>query len=251
MDNSTYVLLSHGQALRRRLDVAANNMANSETAGFRRERPVFREYIEPMEGRPPAKLPKQARGIAFVQDYRAMQDTRAGAFQATGNPLDIMIDGPGWLAVQDANGDTAYTRAGFLKVSDTGELVTSGGQKLLDEGGAAILIPPDALSTLAISGDGTLSTKDGTLSRIGVTMFDDETTLTPRGDGLMTGSGGTPLPATETRIKSGGVEGSNVQPIAETTELIDILRSYQSSMAISNAINDLRKDAIGRLGRIG
>jgi flagellar basal body rod protein FlgG len=54
MDNSTYVLLSHEQALRRRLDVAANNMANSETAGFRRERPVFREYIEQIGG-PPAR----------------------------------------------------------------------------------------------------------------------------------------------------------------------------------------------------
>ncbi|MCH4152627.1 MAG: flagellar hook-basal body complex protein [Sphingobium sp.] len=251
MDNSTYVLLSHEQALRRRLDVAANNMANSETAGFRRERPVFREYIEQMEGRPPAELPAQARGIAFVQDYRAMQDARAGAFQATGNPLDIMIDGPGWLSVQDANGETAYTRAGFLKVSDAGELVTSGGQKVLDEGGTAITVPPDALASLAIGPDGTLSYKDGTLARIGVTVFDDETALAPRGDGLMTGSGGRALALTDTHIKSGGVESSNVQPIAETTELIDILRSYQSSMAISNAINELRKDAISRLGRIG
>ncbi|MFO1261367.1 MAG: flagellar hook-basal body complex protein [Sphingomonadaceae bacterium] len=251
MDNSTYVLLSHEQALRRRLDVAANNMANSETAGFRRERPVFHDYVDKMQGSPPAELPRESRDINFVQDYRAMHDTRAGAFQATGNPLDIMIDGPGWLAVQDANGETAYTRAGFLKVNDSGELVISGGQKLLDEGGAPITIPPDALATLAIGPDGTLSYKDGTLSRIAVTTFPDENALTPRGDGLTNGTGGTPLPATETHIKSGGVEGSNVQPIAETTELIDILRSYQSSMAISNAINDLRKDAISRLGRIG
>ena len=120
MDISTYVLLSHEQALRRRLDVAANNMANSETAGFRRERPVFHEYVENMEGLPHT-APQEARAARFVQDYRATLDTREGAFKATGNPLDIMIDGPGWLAVQDAGGETAYTRAGFLKVSEAGE----------------------------------------------------------------------------------------------------------------------------------
>lgn len=251
MDISTYVLLSHEQALRRRLDVAANNMANSETAGFRRERPVFREYVEKMEGGTPATVPQNARKTAFVQDYRASMDTRSGAFQRTGNPLDIMIEGPGWLSVQGANGEVAYTRAGFLKVSEGGELVISTGQTVLDEGGQPIAIPPDALPTLAIGPDGTLSAQTGPLARIGVTVFDDEGALTPRGDGLMTGSNGRPLPATETRITSGGVEGSNVQPIVETTELIDILRSYQSSMAINNAINELRKDAISRLGRIG
>lgn len=251
MDISTYVLLSHEQALRRRLDIAANNMANSETAGFRREAPVFHEYVETMEGPPPREAPRDARATRFVQDYRATLDTRSGAFQPTGNPLDIMIDGPGWLAVQDAGGETAYTRAGFLKVSEAGELVTSGGSKVLDEGGQPIAIPPDALPTLAIAPDGTLSAQTGPLGRIGVTVFEDEGALSQRGDGLLAGNGGRPLGANETRIKSGGVEGSNVQPISETTELIDILRSYQSSMAISKAIDDLRRDAIGRLGRIG
>lgn len=251
MDISTYVLLSHEQALRRRLDVAANNMANAETAGFRRERPVFREYMERME-RPIGKnMPTDARTMAFVQDYREMQDDRHGAFQATGNPLDIMIDGPGWLAVEARGGGTAYTRAGFLKVSDAGELVTSGGLRVLDEGGRPIAIPPDMLATLSIGRDGTLSSRTGPLSRIGVTIFDDKSSLVPRGDGLTDGKGGRLLPAAETHIKSGGVESSNVQPIAETTELIDILRSYQSSMRMTDAINQLRKDAINRLGRIG
>lgn len=251
MDISTYVLLSHEQALRRRLDVAANNMANSETAGFRREAPVFHEYVETMEGPLAPETPRDARATRFVQDYRARLDTRSGAFKPTGNPLDIMIDGPGWLSVQDANGETAYTRAGFLKVSAAGELVTSGGLRVLDEGGQPIVIPPDAMPTLAIAPDGTLSAQTGPLARIGVTMFEDENALSQRGDGLMTGSGGRALGAAETHIKSGGIEGSNVQPVAETTELIDILRSYQSSMAISKAIDDLRRDAISRLGRTG
>ena len=68
MDNSTYVLLSHEQALRRRLDVAANNMANSETAGFRRERPVFHDYVDKMQGSPPARSHKESFGMGRGRD---------------------------------------------------------------------------------------------------------------------------------------------------------------------------------------
>ena len=59
------------------------------------------------------------------------------------------------------------------------------------------------------------------------------------------------LAATDTKLKSGGVEGSNVQPIVETTELVDILRSYQSSMKMADAMNDMRLRAIGRLSKLG
>jgi len=251
MDISTYVLLSHEQALRRRLDIAANNMANSETAGFRKERPVFREYVERMEKPPTRELPIEAKNTAFVQDYRATQDSRQGGFQVTGNPLDIMIDGPGWFAVEAPGGGTAYTRAGFIKVNDASELITSGGHRILDDGGAPIAVPVDELASLSIGADGTVSTVTGPIGRIGVTMFDDQSLVTPRGDGLTDGVGGRPLDAAATRIRSGGVESSNVEPIVETTELVDILRTYQTSMRMTSALNDLRKDAIGSLGRIG
>ncbi|MBB6122769.1 flagellar hook basal-body protein [Sphingobium subterraneum] len=247
MDISSYILLSHEQALRRRLDIAANNMANASTVGFHRERPVFHEYVERAKD---AMVP-DAKAASFVLDYRAAQDTRPGAFEATGNPLDVMIDGPGYFAVEAPGGGTAYTRAGFIKVNDSGDLVTSGGQKILDDGGRPLSVPPDALASLSIGADGTVLSKDGPLGRIGVTVFGDDGALTPRGDGMMNGAGGRVLGASETRLRSGGVEGSNVQPIVETTELVDILRSYQSSMKIADAINDMRSRAIQRLGRIG
>lgn len=247
MDISSYILLSHEQALRRKLDITANNMANTNTPGFRRERPVFHEFVERGE----AAFVRDAKTASFVLDYRAMHDPAQGGFQATGNPLDVMIEGPGYFAVQAPGGGTAYTRAGFVKVNDTGDLVTSGGQRLLDEDGKPISVPPDALATLAIGDDGTVSSKDGPLGRIAVTVFDDESGITPRGDGMMTGAGGRVLSATDTKLKPGGVEGSNVQPIVETTELVDILRSYQSSMKMADALNDMRLRAIGRLGKLG
>lgn len=250
MDIPSYVLLSHEQALQRRLDVAANNMANSSTVGFRAERPVFHEYVERMSEKPGNDLPRDTRTTAFVQDYRATHDTRQGDFQATGNPTDVMVDGPGWLSVATPEGGTAYTRAGFLHVGPGGDIVTASGAPVLDEGGRPIAVPPEEVATLAVGNDGTVSTRTGALGRIAVTVFDDEGALYPRGDGLMDGTGGRVLAADETKLRSGGVEQSNVNPIAETTELIDILRSYQSSLRMTESLDTMRKDAIGRLGRI-
>jgi flagellar basal-body rod protein FlgF len=246
MDISSYVLLSHEQALRRRLDVTANNMANTSTVGFKREQPVFHEYVEQSGD---ASGPT-ARATSYVLDYGAIHDTGMGAFQPTGNPMDVMIEGPGYLNVATPGGGTAYTRAGFVKVLPSGDLATAGGDRLLDPAGKPITVPPDQLATLSIASDGSVMGAAGPLGRLAVTVFADETSVAPRGDGMMAGSGGRILAATEVTLTTGGVEGSNVQPIVETTAMIDILRSYQSSQRMAQAMDDMRKSAIERLGRV-
>ncbi|WP_380874014.1 flagellar basal-body rod protein FlgF [Sphingomonas sp. DBB INV C78] len=246
MDVSSYVLLSHEQALRRRLDVAANNMANSSTVGFKREQPLFHEYVENAR----EALVEDARKTSFVLDYGAIHDTAQGAFQATGNPLDVMIDGPGYINVETPEGGVAYTRAGFIKILESGDLAISSGQRILGDNGRPINVPEDQQSSVTIAADGTVMGREGPLGRIAVTNFADENMVSPRGDGMMTGTGGRPLAARETRLKVGGVEASNVQPIVETTNMVEILRSYQNSMRMTESLNDIRKQAISRLGRV-
>ncbi|WP_213982638.1 flagellar hook-basal body complex protein [Sphingomonas sp. dw_22] len=244
MDISSYVLLSQEQALRRRLDVAANNLANMNTVGFKREQPVFREYVEKTDS-----AVKPAKQTSFVLDYGAVHDIAAGAFQPTGNPLDVMIDGPGYLAVEAPDGTTAYTRAGFVKVLETGELATSGGQRILGEGGKPIIVAPEDAGKLSIGSDGTVSGASGPIGRLTVTVF-DEANMDPRGDGMFNGASGRELTAAETSLKSGGVEGSNVNAITETTDMIEILRAYQTSQHITDSMADMRKQAIDKLGRV-
>jgi flagellar basal-body rod protein FlgF len=246
VDISSYVLLSQEQALRRRLDVAANNLANMNTVGFKREKPVFREYVEQGE----TTVTPDAKKTSYVLDYGAVHDATAGAFQLTDNPLDVMIEGPGYLSVEAPGGGTAYTRAGYIKVLESGELATAGGQKLLGEGGKPISVPPESAGRLSITGDGTVMGPDGPLGRLTVTVF-NEANLDPRGDGMMNGREGRELSAAETRLKSGGVEGSNVNAIVETTDMVEILRAYQTSMNLNESMSDLRKKAIDRLGRVG
>ena len=243
VDIPSYVLLSHETALRRRMDVVANNLANLSTSGFKREQPVFQEALRRSEGQEPA-----ARSVSFVLDYGAVHDQAEGAFTATGNPLDVAVQGAGFLSVALPDGSTAYTRAGGLQILADGRLGSAGGLPVLGDNGQPIAIPAEAQGKLRIAGDGTVEGPDGPLGRIGVTRFADEGVLVQRGDGLMAGTGGTPLAAAETRLRSGGLEASNVQPIAETTAMIEILRAYQTSQRMGEALGELRKSAIGRLG---
>jgi flagellar basal-body rod protein FlgF len=247
MDISSYVLLSHEQALRRRLDVVANNMANVGTTGFRREQPVFHEVMKRGE----AAMSPDAKTAHFVLDYGAIHDVRTGGFEATGNPLDIAIEGPGYLAVALPDGGTAYTRAGNLNLLDSGVLATVNGIPVRGEGGQPITVPPEQMGRVRLAPDGTLVGTDGPLGRVTVTVFDDEALVDPRGDGLMDAANGRVLAAGETKLRTGGLEGSNVQPITETTDMIEILRAYQSSQRMADSINDMRKRAIERLGRAG
>lgn len=246
MDVSSFVLLSHEQALRRQLDVAANNMANVSTTGYKREQALFHEYIENTKEAPV----QDARKTSFVLDYGAVHDIAQGAFQATGNPLDVMIDGPGYLNVQLADGTTGYTRAGFVKVLDTGELATLGGQRLLDENGRPITVPTDRPGSLTIAADGSVMAGEEAVGRLAVTSFADENMLETRGDGVLAGSGGQLMTAAQTRLRSGGVEASNVEPIAETTHMVEILRSYQTSQRLSSDLADMRRRAIDRLSKL-
>jgi flagellar basal-body rod protein FlgF len=245
MDISSYVLLSHEQALRRKLDVAANNMANMSTAGFKREQPIFREFVEKADQ---AMVP-DAKQTSFVLDFGQVHDTAIGSFQATSNPLDVMIDGPGYLAVEAPNGGTAYTRAGYVKLLEGGDLATAGGQRILGEGGKPINIPTEEQASLNVAVDGTVMGRNGPLGRLAVTVFDDERGVDARGDGLFDAQNGRELGAAETRLRAGGIESSNVQPIVETTSMVEILRAYQTSVQMNQNLADMRKNAIDRLGR--
>lgn len=245
MDIPAYVLLSHEQALQRRMDVVANNLANVSTTGFKRELPRFEELVRTSEGEVPGDL----KPVSYVLDRGAVHDSRAGGFTATGNPLDVAIDGNGYFAVTLPDGAVAYTRAGNLELRDDGTLVTAAGLPLRGEGGAAIRVPPEAAGRIGILPDGTLAGPGGPFGRLSVTRFEDEATLTPRGDGLLdAGVPGRELAAADTKLRSGGLESSNVQPIVETTQMIEVLRAYQTSQHLSDAIGDLRKRALDRLG---
>ncbi|HLT01205.1 MAG TPA: flagellar basal-body rod protein FlgF [Geminicoccaceae bacterium] len=235
METTAYIALSRQVALHRRMEVIANNVANMTSSGFKAEALVF----EPAWHRAGRDL-----RLAFVQDLGVARDLRAGPMIPTGNDLDLAIDGPGYFAVETAQG-VRYGRGGQFRLNEFGELVTSAGDPVLDEGGAPLALPPDA-GAISIAADGTVSTAQGVAGRIGLVEFAEEQRLHKVGGGLYD-TDEPPLPAERSRVVPGMLEGSNVQPILEMTEMMTTVRAYQSTHRLLETHHELQRRTIERM----
>lgn len=245
MENSIYTGLSLQVALQAKMDLIANNIANVNTPGYRGQNMVFTEYVAKTDN---GERPKD--NLSMVMDYGQYQNTQPGPLQSTGNPLDVALQGPGWFGVQTPEG-TMYTRAGNFQINNNGELVTGSGHLVAGDGGGSIVIPPDA-KEIKISKDGTLSTDQGQIGRIGVYEFTSDQDLEAAGNGLYKASQKAPGAAAQnTQVLQGMLEGSNVQPVLEMTRMIDVLRSYQNTQRILQNEHDRERAMIERMSRTG
>lgn len=247
MDNSTYISLSLATALRRELDVTANNMANASTAGFKGERVVFSSYLHRDEA--------AATGdTSFLIDRGSYVDQQQGAITLTGNMLDVALKGEGWFGYETPQGQRAYGRDGHFAVDAQGALITMSGARVLDLGGNPINLPPDALNDLSISRNGTISSlANGVISQIGVFTLPDVQSYERIGNGMFIApdlEGVRPaLPDTTTEVVQGAIEGSNVQPVVEMTRMMSIQKAYERAVELMNGEDDLRRDMLRRVGR--
>lgn len=225
MGTSMWVGLSGAIARLREIDVVSNNLANSDTVGFKRERLAFATSLQtalsdlgvgPTEGAP---------GRAYTAEAPGGIDATPGAFMETGEPLDAAIEGPGWFEVQTAQG-SRFTRAGGFTVAEDGTLVTPAGDPVLGEGGpintgggkARILPSGDVVDRLGVS-----------VGRLRVVEFADPHALEPSGGNLFTprADAAAPTPVDDVRVAPGSLERSNVQPVAELAQLVLLQRAFE------------------------
>lgn len=249
MDNSTFVSLSLARSLERSLDIVANNIANSNTAGFKAERADFQDLVA-------KKLGGNGKDdVSFVLDKGSYLDTRPGALTQTGNPLDIALSGNGWFGYTTPTGQTAYGRDGRLSLDTRGTLVTTTGAELLDDAGGPITIPPETGSRISIAGDGTITDDKGqAIGKVGVYAVPDIATYARIGDGMMVappGAAGNPIQATDVKVSQGFIEQSNVQPVVEMTRMMEIQRAYERAMNLLDDDNSRRQQTLSQLGQTG
>jgi flagellar basal-body rod protein FlgF len=237
MTNALSIALSAQTALRRQMDVVANNVANSSTPAFKGERMVFQQWLLKEPGQKP---------VSFVHDWGTARDVRQGPLTRTGNTLDIAVEGEGYFAIQTPEG-VRYTRNGRFQLAD-GQLVTAAGHPVLDPGNAPIAIPPNA-NDIVVSQDGTISTEAGAIGRVGVVRFEKESALLPAADGTYV----TDAPAREAenvKVLQGMVEESNVQPIVEITRMMEVSHRYNAAKEMADGEHERIKTAIDRLARV-
>jgi flagellar basal-body rod protein FlgF len=241
VDNTMLIAMQTQRVLQRRLDVAAGNLANAATSGFKRDSLVF-QMIDDTK----ARASDKPNDVRFVRDVAMARDMGQGPLERTGNSLDIAIQGDGFFTVQGAQG-TLYTRDGTFRLGADGALLTRDGLPVLNVQGQPIVFDPqgeipsiDALGTLRVNGE--------VIGDIAVVAFERPAALAKVGDNLFS-SEGQPTRAFTGEVVQGALEGSNVRPVTELTSLIEISRAYESAARVARQADDLRSRAIERLGR--
>jgi flagellar basal-body rod protein FlgF len=243
MESANLVLLSNQEALQRSMDIVANNVANVSTTGFKREGIEFDTLLN---------VPAPNESLEFVVDRATYRDAANGPILSTGNPLDIAIQGAGYLPVQTPQG-IRYTRSGSLQLNTDGELVTLSGDKVLGEGNQSITLP-DTTFEINISADGFVSAKidNGTslaqIGKLSVVKFANEQALQAVGNGLYA-TDQEAVPADQSSVVQGALEQSNVQPVTEITQMIQIMRSYEQTVNLIGQENTRLDDAISKLSK--
>ncbi len=235
------------------IDTIANNMANVGTTGFRRSRAEFQDLVYQQVRTPGGTT---ADGGTLPTGIQIGQGTRTvstefihsqGTMQQTGNPLDLAIEGDGFLQVTRPGGDIAYTRAGNLKLDQDGRLVTVDGLPI----DPAVNIPPDATS-ITIGADGTISVTqpgDGQSQEVGqlqIARFANNAGLQALGRSMFrpTTASGQPLVTTPGQDGSGTfaqgfLEGSNVEVVNEMIDLISSQRAYELNQRVIQAADEM------------
>jgi len=238
MENSIYVALSRQMALQRQLDVTSNNIANMNTTGYKNQRMLFTEFLE---------KPGLHEKVSFVQDRAVVRDLSVGGMTQTGNPMDLALTGHGYFTVDTASGPR-YTRAGNFRMNDQRQMVDGGGLPVLADNGQPITLPAGT-SDVKVSGDGTVSTELGPVGKLNIVTFKNEQMMTEVGAGLYV-SDEEPQPAPkDTKVAQGLLEGSNVKPVVEMTQMIEVQRSYMSAQRVIDNEHERIRSMIQKLGR--
>ena len=236
-----------------RMRVIANNLANVNTTGFKRDRASFETMAYQSIRAPGANSSaddKYAIGLSLgtgVQMTGTAKIQTQGSLNTTGNSLDMVIEGNGFFQVLRPDGSTAYTRAGNFNLSAEGKIVTDSGMPLQPE-----ITVPEGAQSLTIGADGTVTaqlqgqTDTTTLGQIQTASFVNPAGLDPAGNNLLveTPASGAPQVGAANidgrgAIRQGSLETSNVNVVEELVDMIETQRAYEVNSKMISATDDM------------
>ncbi|MDO5705301.1 MAG: flagellar hook-basal body complex protein [Paracoccus sp. (in: a-proteobacteria)] len=238
MDNAIYAALTRQSGLMNEMRVVANNVANANTTGFRREGVIFSEHLSALDRRGDTLSMANARG--------RLVDLSQATLSQTNGTFDVAIEGEGFFMVQTPEGNR-LTRAGAYMVSDEGELMNAEGHRLLDEGQAPIAIP-GGTGSIAIGADGTISAAGQPIAQIGVFAEPPREELTWTGGTLFVPQGEVE-PMENPRVRQGFLEESNVNPIHEISRMIEVQRAYELGQSFLDREDQRIRNVISSMSR--
>lgn len=236
------------------VEVIANNLANMNTSGFKRQRAEFQDLLYQNIEQAGSQssdsgtvLPSGIQLGAGVRTAAVYRVTSQGDMQSTSNPYDLAVQGPGFFRIQQPDGTDAYTRSGNFALSPEGQIVTDKGFVVAP----GIAVPQNALG-ISVNAQGQVSaslpgqTQPQVLGQLELVRFPNEAGLNSIGDNLFleTPSSGSPqsgLPGASGygTIVQGFLETSNVNPVEEVTSLITAQRAYEMNSKVITAADEM------------
>jgi flagellar basal-body rod protein FlgF len=235
-----------------RQDVIANNLANTETVGFKRDLPLFQERLtEAQQRRGERWSDPLMEGLGGgLLASPTLVDNRQGDMEHTGAPLDMAIQGEGFFAVDD-HGETRLTRNGRFMINRDGELSLSDmpGHKVLGADGKPIHLPPGG--NVSVDANGTLTRDGQAVGRVGVFDVPHRDQLVKLGGTLLSYPDRAEIKPTEATIRGETVERSNVDPTTEMAELIEAQRQLEANANMIRYQDQTLQLLCNNVGKIG
>ncbi len=245
-----YISAEGASAQAKRLEVIANNMANSDTVGFKQDVPTFQaRYAEAIQKGLASPGDQSVNNIGGgVKLYDVATDYAEGQFASTGKQLDFAIAGNGFFHVQGNDGKTYLSRAGDFSIDAKGRLVTNGGHNpVLDQQDSEITINGDL--PWYVTPDGFI-VQDGGAKAIGLSQPKSLSELEKVGNNMFRPTGKVdPVPLQQRNIRQGYLELSGANPIRQTMAMIETTRGFEANSRMIQAQDSAIGTLIGRVLR--
>jgi len=235
MYKGIYIALSGAVLKRRNMDLFAQNIANVNTPGYKKERISFKDYIVPADNK--TGLAEDGRVMADLS--KSVIDFSSGTILRTGNPLDLAINGEGFFALEGGR----YTRNGNFMISSDGYLTTKDGVKVLGDGG------PIAVqgSSIDVSTSGEVIVDETPVGKVKIVDFPDSGSLKKLSGGMFateeTGE------TVNSQVNQGFLEQSNVNAIQEMVQMLAATREFESYQKLIHSFDEASSKAINELGK--
>jgi flagellar basal-body rod protein FlgG len=255
MSGSIYMAATGALAYEKRLQLLSNNLANADTVGFKKDRGRFRAFdlskINNSQNLPVNWGESQAP--EYWMEYRTYTDFSTGGLKKTGSPFDVALSGSGFFCVQSPDG-VLYTRRGDFTVNADEELVTQEGWPVLGKGGVIeikLAKPSKDQQEFSISEDGTVTVDGSEVERLRIVDFTRLHALEKAGHNYYRALQPDALEELDEGLKvsQGFLELSNVDTINMMTEMIEVLRGYESYQKMMRSVDDMNAKLINDVGR--
>jgi flagellar basal-body rod protein FlgF len=254
MDGSIYMAATGALAYEKRLQIISNNLANVQTAGFKKDRGLFRAFDLSEVGNNELRVnASQSQAPAYWMLFSSYTDFSSSGMKKTGNPFDLALSGNGFFCVQTPDG-VQYTRRGDFTVNADDLLVTQEGWKVMGQGGEIQLKmskPSNLKREFSVSEDGYVTIDGAQVDRLRIVDFTQSHALEKAGHNYYRALKPEALEDLDEdfKVSQGFLELSNVNTISMMTELIEVLRGYESYQKMMRSMDDMNGKLIQDVGR--